>query len=471
MKILYDKLAKLGLKKPKDVDKRIGNLSESEIESFLHEYHEFISKHGKVKRAQIGEVCIFPDSWANPIPLKLIKQLCIYVNRIYIHDPLLDHLLEWKGLNLDPNYVFKYPDKDSKVREFSKGLLETLKGLLILKPLILDEIITLVPSQLVGFQKEPGAIYTDTLYGPKGSFREILKQEDPIEQIPEQLIAYAESNLKVYPAKMIDGIPTLLFREELKDQNMIALMFENDPRPKVYMFFSIIPPKGNKRKIQMSFDLNGKAGDIQTFKNWVKGSRNEFIFERISNLQKDLYLSELSNSTFLTNVQASSDLASINLDDKSKVSINEVMTTLMNIDLPYFKKVQVEDILKARKNEAAFEEFRIALYKALSECKGLGVVELKAKGDEIIRDFLIAPISKIDSRLRALKRNLFLDALMLTGSLVATFLTGGNTLTAAAALLVTKQTISDYKSQKVQEDQIKELPSFFYWDITKKYRK
>ena len=120
---------------------------------------------------------------------------------------------------------------------------------------------------------------------------------------------------------------------------------------------------------------------------------------------------------------------------------------------------------------AFFEDFRIALDKAIRECKGLEVSELRAKGDEIVRDLLIVPLSKVDKRMKALKRNLILDTLMLTGSLAATFLTGGNTLTAAAALLVTKQTISDYKSQKTQEDQIKEMPSFFYWDITKKHRK
>jgi len=69
-----------------------------------------------------------------------------------------------------------------------------------------------------------------------------------------------------------------------------------------------------------------------------------------------------------------------------------------------------------------------------------------------------------------LKRNLFIDASIVIGSLVATFVTQGNTMVTSAALVASTMALEKYKEDKDKEDSVKQLPSFFFWDLTHENR-
>ncbi|WP_243375061.1 hypothetical protein [Geotalea sp. SG265] len=69
--------------------------------------------------------------------------------------------------------------------------------------------------------------------------------------------------------------------------------------------------------------------------------------------------------------------------------------------------------------------------------------------------------------MKALRRNLFLDAVMFIGTLTTSIL-AKEPVTAGAALLLAGKAVSDYKGNKNEEDKIKESPGYFYWKASKR---
>ena len=49
--------------------------------------------------------------------------------------------------------------------------------------------------------------------------------------------------------------------------------------------------------------------------------------------------------------------------------------------------------------------------------------------------------------------------------------TVGNTIVTAAAIAAAAYALEKYKADKSQQDEIKRMPSYFYWDVTRKARR
>ena len=99
-----------------------------------------------------------------------------------------------------------------------------------------------------------------------------------------------------------------------------------------------------------------------------------------------------------------------------------------------------------------------------------GVPPTQDQVDKIFRELLRAPIARVGQEMQHLKRNLFIDASLVVGSLATTFIAHGNTMVTAAAILAGSMAAGRYKESKDKEDVIKQLPGFFFWDITHESR-
>ncbi|MBN2034825.1 MAG: hypothetical protein JW836_16285 [Deltaproteobacteria bacterium] len=474
MEDVYGYLDQFGFTKKKRVERAATKLRRNDLETFLEGYAEVIKKGTQIKRGSIGSVDLFPDSWAAPVPTAMIRQLSLYADVMYIHDPILNYIYDLKALDINPANVMQYPDPEERLRPLLGRFVVTIQEVLQIKPLVSAGIIKIVPTQLVGYRKDPGAIYEDSFYGPKGSAGELAGRPDPVKRLPKAICDYAASNLYVYPVRVVKDRYEIYLEEPLSPMRTIAVGFPGEQKLKIFNLFEIGEMDEETRSVGVHLDYKGKGNplDTETFENWVRGSKNSFLLERLNALQCDLYLAALAGARFLTNLPTSRDLARLDL----KSQIDEApqgetsVYSLLQTSLPYFRKVTERQIVKARENELAFYEFRVALRKALKEIDCAGRQLNQEEIDDVVRDVLLLPLSKVETRMKALRRNVFVDGVMLAGTLAATLLGGGNTLTAAAGLLVAKQTMADYKEQKADEDKIRESPGFFYWDVTKKAR-
>ena len=177
----------------------------------------------------------------------------------------------------------------------------------------------------------------------------------------------------------------------------------------------------------------------------------------------------MARAHFLTNTPSSGDLISVDLnaDDTSE----GVLKTLLEVDLPYLSNVEISELAKARKDEASFQDFRIAFDKAFSELDSIEESQLEKRVDELVRDLIQAPLARIDKRLRSLHRNVLVDSVLAVGAFASTILSGGNTLLGLASLAAAAKAADSYKKAKSEEDKLREHSSFFYWEATKSARK
>lgn len=83
----------------------------------------------------------------------------------------------------------------------------------------------------------------------------------------------------------------------------------------------------------------------------------------------------------------------------------------------------------------------------------------------------VCPIVKIDQQMKRFHKKLIPGSIVLMGSLAATLVINGNTLAAAPAIVASagygiSEIVKAVQERKEQQVHIKELPSFFYWDVT-----
>ena len=477
---IYEHLRSHGFSKTHEVEHRLEKCSGRELSNFLESYLEIAKRRPLAIRAPLGATDIYPDSRAAPLPLVTIQQLAIYARRIYVHDPLLDMVYQWQHLDFTMPLVAKYPDRSKRVAYFQAELTSTIERLLLLQPLIEAGIVHLASTELVQSRKQPGELYLDDLYGPESTRGDELGSYKTIQDLPPEIRKYCEASLMVWPAQLINGDPVLLASEPLTPRNMIAVQFPGD-LPKYYQLFHIdVPPTpdtssedNSSRRFVMFFDTkNRQPTDPRTFQNWVEGLKYERVSEILSWLQHDLIMASLARAKFITSLKSSRDLASLSLDVEPVGTSENTIAALLQFELPFFENADFASIVKARKNEAAFAEFATAMDKAFSEIEALPYSqEFQNRVNQIYRDLLIAPLSNIERQMNILKRNLFIDAAVLLGSLVATFMTQGNTLVTAAAIIAAAEIAKMYKQEKAEEDKIQQLPSFFYWEVIKRKAK
>ncbi|MEO8611590.1 MAG: hypothetical protein ABI690_27070 [Chloroflexota bacterium] len=248
---------------------------------------------------------------------------------------------------------------------------------------------------------------------------------------------------------------------------MIAIQFKEDPFLKFYQLYETSLLNEHDRKIIQYFDIEGQRPvDPKTFQNWVEGSRREVLEERMRHLHNDLTVASAARAKFITNLPTSRDLAVLNLDQNPSSNKENVMTALLKLELPFFEKVSPLDIVKARKNEIAFEEFRLAIDKAFAGINALPESpNFQKEVEEIYRELLIVPLLKVEQQMKTLQRNLFISGILVLGSLMGTILTKGNTLVTATSLYAMTEALKMYKEGKSEEAKAKQLPSFFYWQV------
>ncbi len=474
---LYTHLRSHGFLKGHNVSPRLAKFSRPKLASLLESYIDLARKRPIVFRADLGATEIYPDSRGTGLPISIIRQLAIYARRIYLHDPLLNLAYEWQQLDHNMPLLVKYKTREERTEYFKRKLDTEIEELLKLEPLVEAGIIHVAPTELTLFKRDPKDLYIDDFYGSSTLMDDATGRRKTIADLSPQLKKYCEEKLVVFPAAFVNEEPTILDGEGFFPRNMIATGFADDPSVhKWYQLFDILPTGKTSSdekagmNVQMYFDAqHKKTVDPGMFKNWVEGSKYKTVEEILDRLQNDVVLSAMAGAKFITDFPSSRDIALIDLNPASPTSSSKVVTALLKFDLPYFDRVDFSSIAKARQDEVAFEEFRIALDKAFREIDSLPQTqEFQNRVSEVYDDLLIAPIANIQRQMKILQRNLFLSAAILLGSLAATFVTQGNTLVTAASIYAATEVAKMYKEEKAEEDKIKQLPSFFYWELTRR---
>lgn len=463
MSKLYLHLTEFGLDKKNSVPGIVKNFSQGRLEWFLNLYADEALKVDLYAN-ELGSTDIYPDSEAGIVPTELVRQLGMYANCFYLHDPLVHLLHKYKTLDSNMLAVAQQPNLRDRIAEFKKELVETVFALLRLRPLADLSYVRFLPTTLYT-HVDPSAVLMSAIYGPDGP----VKREN-VQPLSPAAIEFMQTKMRFLPAELVDGATILHINGELKPSNVIGIQIEGDD-PSIYCLTQLRPnPDEAKRKAGIPaiyFDPKGRTPPPpEQFHNWINGERERCLRNRMGRLEHDLRTAARANASFLTTLPSSIELANLNLSQSPKE--NPVLNTLLQLRLPYFDKVSLEDVARARRNEFAFEEFRVALRKSLGEASAIeDQFERQRRIEEISQDIIRAPLAKIDERMQSLNTKIAVQAVVLTGTLAASLVSGAITLAGAATLAAGVA----YRASKVEQEEIKRLPSYFYWDLTKDARK
>lgn len=457
------------MRDPEQIRKVIIRFSEQRLNRFADRYIS-LARDSKVITHQQGMTNIYPDSSTTELPLELIKQFSIYAHTIFIHDPLLKWAESWLSSNIANRYVADKKDRGIMYLE------NILSYILKLKPLVDSEIVVLIPYSITESPKD-NPIYLTDFYSPEGRVDKVLDKSNDESSIPEAIDNYATEQLKIYLAKYNDGrlvpdtnYPISFAEGQLKTRDKISFQFQDDP---VYWPYHMVSQMqfGDEGHISGLYSFKDVEIEPDIFQHWVLDKRSEVINLRVNALLQDIFFATQLKAKLITNSKVSKDLAFSRTDDTS-ISAN-VIRNLINLQLPYFDQATFTSIAQARKNEGSFLEFISALEKAFTQIDALSNDEnYSIEVDIILRDLLTRPIAEVEQSLKKLEKSIFRDSgLLALGTLIcSTAALSGNLFAEAVVIVLTGiiPELSNLGKYRTRHDELSHMPSFFYWDATRK---
>lgn len=399
---------------------------DSEITSELEKYRNFVLENieniqNEIKHTH-DKLNISIETF-NELPTKdVYKQLVLYMDQVVIPDPLFE-LTEERNPFSDTVGQYMGLQKTSGIER--QKLTDVINYIKCIYPLIESGFVVMLPVSLMHeAPKEIGINYSPT------SFSDI---------IPTPILEFYRSIAKVHNLEKCDtglrmdpGKPLMLgtqiyidFPCEIKSngciyQYMLQEVVEYDEETRKALFRMYIPD----------------TIDAPTFNAWVNQSINQAANHHFKEKYSELVLARKSGCMYLARSPLTAHILQMAIEKPSKDA--ELSTMALQLDLPVLSQLPITDILDIRKNYGeAFHNFRNELNARLIGLDSIDDTDtFRRQLASISYELNNLQVKEVEKEYRKITRTLKLDALALTGSLIASFATGSITAVGAAGAFV-----------------------------------
>lgn len=399
---------------------------DSEITSELEKYRNFVLENieniqNEIKHTH-DKLNISIETF-NELPTEdVYKQLVLYMDQVVIPDPLFE-LTEERNPFSDTVGQYMGLQKTSGIER--QKLTDVINYIKCIYPLIESGFVVMLPVSLMHeAPKEIGINYSPT------SFSDI---------IPTPILEFYRSIAKVHNLEKCDtglrmdpGKPLMLgtqiyidFPCEIKSngciyQYMLQEVVEYDEETRKALFRMYIPD----------------TIDAPTFNAWVNQSINQAANHHFKEKYSELVLARKSGCMYLARSPLTAHILQMAIEKPSKDA--ELSTMALQLDLPVLSQLPITDILDIRKNYGeAFHNFRNELNARLIGLDSIDDTDtFRRQLASISYELNNLQVKEVEKEYRKITRTLKLDALALTGSLIASFATGSITAVGAAGAFV-----------------------------------
>ena len=399
---------------------------DSEITSELEKYRNFVLENieniqNEIKHTH-DKLNISIETF-NELPTEdVYKQLVLYMDQVVIPDPLFE-LTEERNPFSDTVGQYMGLQKTSGIER--QKLTDVINYIKCISPLIESCFVVMLPVSLMHeAPKEIGINYSPT------SFSDI---------IPTPILEFYRSIAKVHNLEKCDtglrmdpGKPLMLgtqiyidFPCEIKSngciyQYMLQEVVEYDEETRKALFRMYIPD----------------TIDAPTFNAWVNQSINQAAKHHFKEKYSELVLARKSGCMYLARSPLTAHILQMAIEKPSKDA--ELSTMALQLDLPVLSQLPITDILDIRKNYGeAFHNFRNELNARLIGLDSIDDTDtFRRQLASISYELNNLQVKEVEKEYRKITRTLKLDALALTGSLIASFATGSITAVGAAGAFV-----------------------------------
>ena len=429
------------------------NLAEKELVFELSKYRDYIEKNfeqileevrdDKEMNISIEAIDDLPDE-------KLLKQLALYLDKVVISDPIF-------GIALQNDDNCHMPIGDlmhlkTKRGINRSGLANAAKYMKWSAPLVATQFVKYVPVALL--HEVPKEL--PILYSEDGFSSELSKE----------LYQFFYDRVKVSNVRIVDGQMRYCPKEKLQLGTTIAIDFDNEHTRLGHIFQFMQSKIVNLDEKTGRFEMLQYIPDTiseTSFKAWVNQSINQAAINEFKKTFREIMLAKKMNCMYLAKSQFTADLLQRSM---AKKSIETDLTNLsLNLELPVINEIALQDLVSIRyDNGEAFHNFRTALNSKLITLRGINDKEtLALELERVSYELNTINVEEINKEYRKILRTLGVDVMLLTGSLVASYFTGGLTMIGAAGAVAKGS--ADYMKYL---NEVKENNGYFIWKLNKK---
>ena len=408
------------------VDSGFSNYQDKQINSELQKYREFVLGNyvdiqNEIKHTY-DKLNISIETFSELPTEDLYKQLVLYMDQVVIPDPLFE-LTEERNPFSDTVGQYMGLQKTSGVER--QEITNVINYIKCIAPLIESGFVVMLPVSLMHeTPKNIGINYSPT------SFSDV---------IPSPILDYYRSIAKVYNLEKcdtglrVDPSKTLTLGTQIYVDFPDAIKSSGNMYQ--YMLQEVVEYDEETRKAQFRMYIPDTI-DAPTFNVWINQSINQTANHHFKEKYSELVLARKSGCMYLTRSPLTAKVLQMAIAKPSKDA--ELSTMALQLDLPVLDQLPITDILNIRNNYGeAFHNFRNELNSKLLCLDSIDNAEsFRRQLDTISYELNNLQVKEVEKEYRKISRTLKLDALALTGSLIASFAAGGITAVGAASAFV-----------------------------------
>lgn len=426
-------------------------VSEQELSSELQKYREHIQENyiDIVDEIQNKSELNVTIESAGELPNEqLLKQLALYMDRVVISDPIFEFTPTKSGMHI-PMSKLMGVNPNSEVDRIR--LARSAKYMKRTTPLVVTQFAKYVPISLI--------------HEPPKELPILYSSDNFSSELSEDLYTFFHENAKVSNVIIKDGIMRYKENDRLSLGTTIAIDFDREHIRKGHIYQFMASKIHNLDEKTGRFEIMQYIPDSishNDFENWVTNSINRAAITEFRTTLNEAILAKKLKCMYMAKSQFTSDLLSQTI---AKSSVNSDLANLsMKLDLPILNEISVEDLVSIRTDSGeAFYNFRIQLNSKLLSLRGLtDKDELQRKIENISYEMNQIQVNEVKKEYRKIVKSFGVDAVVLTGSLVTSFFTGGLTLIGAAGALAKGG--SDYIKYL---NGVKENNGYFLWKLNR----
>lgn len=448
--IVFDFLTESFLFNQEYIETFYSSITNSELRSELRKYREHIQKNIKeiVAEIQHGKdlMNISIESFGHLPDETLLKQIALYLDRVVIPDPVFEHTGEKGNIHMRLSQIMGIK---SSVDIDRQELAVDIKYMKDKTSLVANQFVKFFPVSL--------------LHEPPKNLPIFYSENNYSDALPPEVFKFFYEKAKVSNVDRVDGYMCYKDDEPLRLGTTIHVGFDSEHNGMIYQFMNSDVTDFDERTGKCTFrQYIPDTINEQIFRAWVSQSINRAALRTFSETFNELVLSKQADCMYLAKSQFTADLLGLTI---TKKDIYTDLTNLsMQINLPLFDALSLDDIISVRCNDGeAFHNFRTELNSKLLDLRTItDADELRIKLDNVSYELNEVQINDVKKEYNKILRALGIDVVMLTGSLLTSFFTGGLTLIGAAGATV--KGASDYAKYL---SEVKENNGYFLWKLNK----
>lgn len=422
----------------------------------LQKYRSFVVDNAPEIQSEIQEgnkklnICI--ETFSGFPTEGLYKQLVLYMDQVVIPDPLFS-LTETHSAFANAMGSLMGFNSDKSINR--KELCDSIEYIKCIGPLVDAGFVVIMPLSLM--HEAPKKI--PITYSPN-AFADV---------IPKNILNYYRSVAKVCNLERSGEHLYIKDNEPLRLGVGIYVQFDDDHHRSgsayQYMNTKILDYDEKTGDARIGYRLADSITESE-FNAWVNQSINQAANHHFCDTYKELIFSKQCGCMYLSQSSLTANILGMAIEKPSIDS--ELASMAMNMELPVTSQIPMADLLSIRRDYGeAFYNFRTELNSKLLSVDTLSNSESIVRAlDRISYELNNTQVKEVEKEYRKIVRTLKLDALALSGTLVASLATGGITAVGAAAAFVKGTSdIGKYFTE------VNENNGFFLWKLNKRSQK